>query len=170
MEPPRLDTLVTAIESRHPSGDALAQLTDAVVLAEHLGELADQLVSHFVDRARDTGASWSVIGESLGVTKQAAQKRFVPGSPGMGEADLRMFERHTEAARRAVVTAPALAAAAGTGGTRPGHLLLALLDDEDARALVASAGADPVAVQESVRTALGNRTTAEGGAAGFTPA
>src|SRR3954466_5357207 len=169
MDTPRLDSLVTAIESRHPSGDALARLTDAVVLAEHLGDLADQLVSHFVERARETGASWSVIGESLGVTKQAAQKRFVPAAPGMAEADLRMFERHTDAARRAVVTAPALASATGPASTRPGHLLLALLEGEDARALITAAGADPAAVEESVRAGLESVPDGDG-TPGFTPA
>lgn len=41
--------------------------------------LADHLVGHFVDQARGSGASWSPIGTNLGVTKQAAQQRFVPG-------------------------------------------------------------------------------------------
>jgi len=31
-----------------------------------------------VDQARKAGASWTEIGQSMGVTKQAAQKRFVP--------------------------------------------------------------------------------------------
>ena len=31
-----------------------------------------------MDQARRSGASWSQIGAAMGVTKQAAQKRFVP--------------------------------------------------------------------------------------------
>ena len=72
----RLDDLIDAITKVHP--DALDQLTDAVVAAEHLGEVADHLIGHFVDQARRSGASWTDIGRSMGVTKQAAQKRFVP--------------------------------------------------------------------------------------------
>jgi len=40
--------------------------------------VADHLVGHFVDQARRSGASWTEIGQSMNVTKQAAQKRFVP--------------------------------------------------------------------------------------------
>jgi ClpA/ClpB-like protein len=47
-------------------------------VSEHLDELADHLIGHFVDQARKAGASWTEIGQSMGVTKQAAQKRFVP--------------------------------------------------------------------------------------------
>ena len=74
--PVRLDELINAIKSVHT--DALDQLADAVLAAEHLGEVADHLIGHFVDQARRSGASWTDIGKSMGVTKQAAQKRFVP--------------------------------------------------------------------------------------------
>src|SRR3954465_7407261 len=73
-----LDTLIHAIKKVHP--DALDQLTDAMLAAEHLGEVADHLIGHFVDQARRSGASWTDIGKCMGVTKQAAQKRFVPKS------------------------------------------------------------------------------------------
>ena len=81
MTPPvRLDELIEAIKTVH--SEPLEQLSDAVIAADHLGELADHLVGHFVDQARRSGASWKDIGESMGVTKQAAQKRFVPKDPG----------------------------------------------------------------------------------------
>lgn len=74
--PVRLDELIDAIKTTHP--DVLDQLADAVLAAEHLGEVADHLIGHFVDQARRSGASWTDIGKSMGVSKQAAQKRFVP--------------------------------------------------------------------------------------------
>ncbi len=74
--PVRLDDLIEAIKKVHT--DALDQLTDAVLAADHLGDVADHLIGHFVDQARRSGASWTDIGRSMGVTKQAAQKRFVP--------------------------------------------------------------------------------------------
>src|SRR5690348_3419002 len=72
----RLDDLIEAIKKVH--SDVLDQLSDAVIAADHLGEVADHLIGHFVDQARRSGASWTDIGKSMGVTKQAAQKRFVP--------------------------------------------------------------------------------------------
>jgi len=56
--------------------DVLDQLSDAVIAADHLDDVADRLIGHFVDQARRSGASWTDIGRSMGVTKQAALKRF----------------------------------------------------------------------------------------------
>ncbi|GLZ41198.1 Clp protease N-terminal domain-containing protein [Actinokineospora sp. NBRC 105648] len=125
---PRLDDLISAIENRHD--DPLSQLTDAVVLGQHLDELADHLIGHFVDRARRSGASWTNIGQSMGVTKQAAQKRFVPSEPATAEGDLRVFARYDDAARSAIVEAQEVARRAKSGDIKPVHLLLALLRDE----------------------------------------
>ena len=74
--PVRLDELISYITST--DGTALDHVSAAVRISEQLGELADHLIGHFVDQARKTGASWTDIGQSMGVTKQAAQKRFVP--------------------------------------------------------------------------------------------
>src|SRR6188768_2225688 len=98
-----LDTLIRAIKSVHT--DALEQLTDAMLTAEHLGEVADHLIGHFVDQARRSGASWTDIGKAMGVTKQAAQKRFVPKADTIDPND--GFTRFTPRARAAVVAAQA---------------------------------------------------------------
>src|ERR1700739_3581491 len=74
--PVRLDDPISHVTSQH--GTARDQLSAAVQVSEHLAELADHLIGHFVDQARKAGASWTEIGQSMGVTKQAAQKRFVP--------------------------------------------------------------------------------------------
>lgn len=71
--PVRLDDLIEGIKKAH--ADALDQLAGAVLLADHLGDVADHLIGHFVDQARRSGASWTEIGRSMGVSKQAAQKR-----------------------------------------------------------------------------------------------
>jgi hypothetical protein len=65
-QPVRLDELITTIKKVH--SDVLDQLSDAVLAAEHLGEVADHLIGHFVDQARRSGASWTDIGKSMGVT------------------------------------------------------------------------------------------------------
>jgi len=51
----KLDDLISAIKSNNEK-DALAQLTDAVYVGQHLGEVADHLIGHFVDQARRSGA------------------------------------------------------------------------------------------------------------------
>jgi hypothetical protein len=134
--PVRLDDLIGAIEQVHP--DVLDQLSDAVLAADALGEVADSLIGHFVDRARRSGASWSDIGRSMGVTKQAAQKRFVPKDQPMDPNE--GFSRFTPRARSVVVAAQEAARAAGSPEISPAHLVLGLLTEPDAlaaRAIVA---------------------------------
>jgi hypothetical protein len=137
--PVRLDDLIEAIKKVHP--DVLDQLTDAVIAADHLGEVADHLIGHFVDQARRSGASWTDIGRSMGVTKQAAQKRFVPKSPGEpGDLDPQGFGRFTPRARNVVVIAQNEARAAANGEITSAHLVLGLLGEPAgvaAQALVA---------------------------------
>ena len=98
--PVRLDDLIDAIKKVH--SDALEQLSDAVLAAEHLDDVADHLIGHFVDQARRSGASWTEIGRSMGVTKQAAQKRFVPKGPE--EPPTSMPARASAASPRAPAT------------------------------------------------------------------
>src|SRR3954469_25479380 len=143
--PVRLDDLITAIKKVHE--EPLEQLTDAVLAAESLGEIADHLIGHFVDQARRSGASWTDIGKCMGVTKQAAQKRFVPKVPDFENAALDPnagFGRFTPRARNVVVGAQNKAQKAGNHEITPNHLLLALVDDPDGLAakLLAGQGID----------------------------
>src|SRR3954454_3054661 len=119
----RLDDLISAIQKAHDQ--PLEQLTDAVLFADHIGDIADHLIGHFVDQARRSGASWTDIGRSMGVTKQAAQKRFVSKpdiDPSQG------FARFSTAARNIVVASMNAASAAGNDEIQPAHLVLGLLD------------------------------------------
>jgi hypothetical protein len=136
----RLDDLIQAITRVHT--DPLEQLSDAVLAGEHLGEVADHLIGHFVDQARRSGASWTEIGRSMGVTKQAAQKRFVPkGGEEPSQLDPNQgFSRFTDRARRVVVAAQEAARSAGHDQIRPEHLVLGLLAEPEglaARVIVA---------------------------------
>jgi ATP-dependent Clp protease ATP-binding subunit ClpA len=132
--PVRLDELINAIKQVHT--DALDQLADAVLAAEHLGEIADHLIGHFVDQARRSGASWTEIGKSMGVTKQAAQKRFVPRAEPTTLDPSQGFGRFTPRARNAVVAAQNAAHQAASGEITPDHLLLGVLSDPAALATV----------------------------------
>ena len=77
--PVPLDNLITYVESMHPDGGPLDRISDAFTVSTTLSEEVDALLGHFVDQARKSGATWSQIGTAMGVTKQAAQKRFEIG-------------------------------------------------------------------------------------------
>ncbi|MFJ4714434.1 Clp protease N-terminal domain-containing protein [Streptomyces sp. NPDC088785] len=134
----RLDDLIDAIKKVHT--DALDQLQDAVLAADHLGDIADHLIGHFVDQARRSGASWTDIGKSMGVTRQAAQKRFVPKGSENDLDPSQGFNRYTPRARNIVVGAQQEAHAAKNTSIGTAHLILGLLHEPDglgARAIVA---------------------------------
>lgn len=130
--PVRLDDLISAIKKAH--SEPLEQLIDAVVAADAIGEIADHLIGHFVDQARRSGASWTDIGKAMGVTKQAAQKRFVPKVPEFDPAALDPnagFGRFTPRARNVVVVSQNTAHEARNTEITPEHLLLALFAEPD---------------------------------------
>jgi ATP-dependent Clp protease ATP-binding subunit ClpA len=110
-----------------------------------------------VDQARRGGASWSEIGRSMGVTKQAAQQRFTPRTaaaagmdPGQG------FTRFTPRARNVVVSAQNEARASSSDVITPAHLVLGLLAEPEAlaaRALLAQ-GVAPAALRAAALAVL----------------
>jgi hypothetical protein len=130
--PVPLDNLITYVQSLHPKGEPLDRLSDAVVVSARLDERADALIGHFVDQARRSGASWSQIGTSMGVSKQAAQKRFVPrwdGSDPIPTGEL--GSRFTVRARRVVAAAGQLAADGGAELIGTPHLAIGLLAEPE---------------------------------------
>ena len=147
--PVRLDDLIDVIKQVH--AEPLEQLTDAVLAAESLGEVADHLIGHFVDQARRSGASWTDIGKCMGVTKQAAQKRFVPKAAAALDPNAG-FGRFTPRARNVVVVAQNKAHEAGNNEITPHHLLLALFAEPEGLAakLLAGQGIDAEAAAKAV--------------------
>ncbi|MDI9914057.1 Clp protease N-terminal domain-containing protein [Rhodococcus sp. IEGM 1379] len=152
----RLDDLIDAIKKVHTN--ALDQLSDAVVAADHLGEVADHLIGHFVDQARRSGASWTDIGRSMGVSKQAAQKRFVPKAPGEGKLmdPNDGFSRFTVRAKNVVMAAQNEARATGSAEIHPAHLILGLLTEPEALAAqaIVAQGIGLEAVRDAVTSGL----------------
>jgi hypothetical protein len=148
--PVRLDDLITVIKQVHE--EPLEQLTDAVLAAETLGEVADHLIGHFVDQARKSGASWTEIGKCMGVTKQAAQKRFVPKADAALDPEAG-FGRFTPRARNVVVVAQNKAGEARNNEITPDHLLLGLFADPDGLGpkLLAGQGIDAEKVTKAVK-------------------
>jgi ClpA/ClpB-like protein len=148
--PVRLDDLIAAIKKVH--AEPLDQLADAVLAAQHIEEVADHLIGHFVDQARRSGASWTEIGQSMGVTKQAAQKRFVAkaGAPDLDAGQ--GFSRFTQRARNVVMAAQNEARTAGNDTVLPEHLILGLLSEP--QAIAASVLRVQGVAPEAVRTAI----------------
>jgi ATP-dependent Clp protease ATP-binding subunit ClpA len=147
--PVRLDDLITAIKTAHD--EPLDQLTDAVIAAAALGDIADHLIGHFVDQARKSGASWTEIGKCMGVTKQAAQKRFVPKADALLDPNAG-FGRFTPRARNVIVVAQNKAGEAGNNEIGTDHLVLGLFADPDGLAakLLAGQGIDADTVIKAI--------------------
>ena len=113
---PAFDALVAAVDGASPDATPLARLAAAVTTTAELGDVADQLLGHYVDQARAAGCSWAEIGNELGVSKQAAHQRFPHGRERPWRPHLRRFShraRHAvrdAAARRASSVIPRSAA------------------------------------------------------------
>jgi ATP-dependent Clp protease ATP-binding subunit ClpA len=112
--------LIAAVQREAPEASTLERVSRAVLLADLVGAAADAAVTHFVELARSEGRSWTEIGQQLGVSKQAARKRFGEVTAATGELEV-MPRLHAclEAARRE---------AERDGVTEPGgqHLLIGL--------------------------------------------
>ena len=109
--PVPLDALITYVKTLTPGGTPLDDVSGAMTVSAQLDEQSDALIGYFVDQARRSGASWSQIGASMGVSKQAAQKRFVLRSllpEGQG-----MFSRFTQRSANVLAAAGRLAGDAG---------------------------------------------------------
>jgi hypothetical protein len=143
--PVPLDNLIKYVQALHPAGSPLDRLSDAFGVSAIMSEESDALLGHFVDQARRSGATWNEIGEAMGVSKQAAQKRFVPGRHGD-------FSRFTERARTAMASARLLAGDSDVGAAHLGSA--ALLDPAGIAAkVVGRAGLAPGQVYAALGTA-----------------
>lgn len=67
-------------------GDDKAGYADAIVAAHVVADEARLTLHRWIDAARRADLSWSEIGETLGISKQAAQQRFRALATADGEA------------------------------------------------------------------------------------
>jgi Clp amino terminal domain, pathogenicity island component len=116
---PNLQELIAAVRADATSDDALDQLAAASSTVAELEATVDAVMAHFVDQCRRSGRSWSEISRALGVTKQAAHKRF-SAPPAL--------ERFTPRARSALRAAEEAARRLGHGCIGTEHVLLGLFE------------------------------------------
>jgi hypothetical protein len=131
-----LDTLIRDVERQADSDDPLDQLRVAVTRHVELSGLADRVLDHFVQQARDSDCSWAQIGDALGVTKQAAQQRHGPWQllsrllgPKGARTGSGLFQRFTDRARRCVTAAQTAARELGHDEIDTEHVLLGLFTE-----------------------------------------
>ncbi|SRR5712691_10945779 len=164
---PTFADLLRIVESRRRAGP-LDDLAAAVEVAESVRERADQLVDHFVQAARQGGSSWTEIGRALGVTKQAAQQRFIAASSPVEQGYPREADAPTQ---KAFAGAADEARALGHHYIAPEHLLLGLLTQPEemaARALQAL-GVTAEAVRARVITSIPPSAPRPSGSLGVAP-
>lgn len=168
MSEPSLDALITAVETTAPDASSLERLATARGLADTLRARSDELLDHYVEAAREADCSWTEIGCTLGVTKQAAQQRYVAlTSPSPGELPSGL----TGPAAAVFLAAGRRAREHGHHYLRPEHLVLGLLSqpDELAGRALAELGVTIDAVQVSLVERLGSTPPRPDGSLGVAP-
>jgi len=123
---PTLQELIDIVRADAKDNEALIQLSQASKTVADLEQVTDALLGHFVDQCRRSGRSWSEISVALGVSKQAAHKRFSFGAP--------TTERFTDRARAVFDRSVEEARLLGHNFVGTEHLLLALFGSSDGMA------------------------------------
>jgi hypothetical protein len=155
---PTLESLIDQVRSGFEHAPALDRLTIAVSLSDHLGDLGENLVGYFVDEARRDGVSWAEIGGRLGVSRQAAQKRYIPTEAGLrGRGQEGLLDRMSPDLKEAVSLAHQAAQARRKTFLGTEHLLLGLAAQprEIAGLALARCGADAATIRGAVDGRVG---------------
>jgi hypothetical protein len=161
---PKLHELIETVHADASITDQLELLAAASRLASELDDVSDALLGHFVDQCRRSGRSWTEISSALGVTKQAAHKRFSFTTPTLN--------RFTARARSVLESAGEAAGFLGHNYIGTEHVLLAMFDQPEsigAKVLLAHK-----VTAKKVRAAIEKRAPAKdpatpAGALAFTP-
>ncbi|MGW3564619.1 Clp protease N-terminal domain-containing protein [Streptomyces sp. NPDC000941] len=114
-----LADLIARLDEELSDADELARISEARLRAQTLSDLGDQLIDHYVSKAKRTGASWTEIGDAIGVSKQAAQQRHTPAA----------FDRFTNLNRHSIVLAQEAARTHKHDFIGTEHILLGLLGE-----------------------------------------
>jgi ClpA/ClpB-like protein len=140
-----LTDLITRLDADLPDTSDLARISEAQLRAHTLSDLGDQLVGHYVGKAKQAGASWSEIGDAIGVSKQAAQQRHTPAP----------FERFTDLNRHSIVLAQEAARTHKHDFIGTEHMLLGLLGEPRGLAYeVLMAGTESEHIHDAIEAAM----------------
>ncbi|TCO35633.1 ClpA/ClpB-like protein [Kribbella steppae] len=126
---PDLQQLITTIKADAGSDDELEQLATAATTISELTSTGDAALGFFVDRARGAGKSWVEISAVLGVSKQAAHKRFADSWTAKPA-----FDRYTKRTQAVVKAAADVARGRNHDFIGTEHLLLAFFTQPQALA------------------------------------
>jgi hypothetical protein len=180
---PDLDRLIAAVIAEAVTDQPLDRLTAAARARDELDDLTEALLDHFVEAAREAGCSWSQIGATIGVSKQAAQQRHtaiesvarrllsrLPRERRSGRRPL-LFRRFTARARASVVAAQDAARHLGHNYIGTEHVLLGLFAEPESIAVkvLTSLGVTGEAVQEAIVGTIGRGQATVKGHIPFTP-
>ena len=180
---PDLDRLIAAVVAEAVSDQPLDRLAAAARARDELDDLTEALLDHFVEAAREAGCSWSQIGATIGVSKQAAQQRHtttesvarrllsrLPRERRSGRRSM-LFRRFTARARSCVVAAQDAARHLGHNYIGTEHVLLGLFAEPDSIAVkvLTSMGVTGEAVQAAVVEMIGRGQATVKGHIPFTP-
>ncbi|MEU2607696.1 ClpX C4-type zinc finger protein [Streptomyces albus] len=134
---PTVDQLIEAAHDRAASDDPLDLLDAVLALTRDLAGRTDAAVDQVVRQARDAGYSWTVIGERLGVSRQAARQRYAD-RVAQPSATVGLIRGRDLQSALAAALAAAEADQLAEAGTE--HLLLGLLTDGVAAATLEQLG------------------------------
>ena len=117
----QLAELIGQVDTELVNAAEVDKIGEAQRRAHTLTDLGDRLVGHYVEQAREAGASWTEIGEAIGVSEQAARQRWESAN----------FARFTRRARNVVVLAQESARGRGDEKIGTEHLLIGLLGEPE---------------------------------------
>ena len=174
--PVELKDLIQAVQDKTMSCTQLERIDVAVKYGEILKSLGDDLIGHFVEEARKAGASWSQIGERLGVSKQAAHQRHIQRGLKLFGKRRRssgepFFVRFSQEARDVVARAQDEARSLKHNYLGLEHLLLALATKAggEAERLLRDVGVTSAGVRAQVKLMVGEGRETPNGRIPFTP-
>jgi hypothetical protein len=143
-------TCATATTTHQEDADWVELLKSASEVAGRLQALGDDLIEEFVEHCRHTGRSWGEIGAALGVTRQAAQQRFLAPFREYGPEEI------SDELGTAFVSMKTVAVLHRNNYIGTEHVLYGLLsDDNSATAALAALAVAPSQLRDMVEKRLG---------------
>jgi len=142
----KLTDLIAGIYENLPDADQLTRITEARRRAQALTDLGEQLVKHYVNEAKQGGATWDDINAAFGETGGASRPRHAPHA----------FERFTNLNRHSIVLAQEAARTHQNDAIGTEHMLLGLIDEPKglAHALLASDADAEQALRDAINGAM----------------